>query len=346
MKKYNIAFILFSVLVCMSCKNKTREVIIYEPKEISSVLPDSHPEKYMRSNSVYATELLNDSSFVCLYVLPENKQTYFFSDTLNQLYVSKCKLTWNGLDTMRTKLIRECNRTYLTVDSLSFKNVEIDQIPFLYFSFKEAYMGKAVSEQTVTFCLVSLKDLSEYKLVYIGEPTFKCENCIDGDFIENAKLDKHSAMSKKLTELSKSSTLIYQRTMKDDNIYYRMNYEVKWNTDNNMNNSYGAGRSEIELPIRSTLYRSDLFALNRGSVNDSISNDSYTFVNYFRGNVIGYNKMTKMYFPLFIESCRNFCNKKISFIGSDSLKIIYDEDNDHEYIIPINDVIFDELIGD
>jgi hypothetical protein len=207
-------------------------------------------------------------------------------------------------------------------------------------------MGRAITEEVVTFCLVNLTDLTDYKLTYVGEPTFKCENCIDGDFLDDPKLDKNPAILKKLTELSKNSNFIYQRTAKDDNIYYRMNYEKKWNTDNNSNNSFGAGHGEINFPIRSTYYRSNLFNLNRGSVNDSIVNDKYTFVSYFRGNVIGYNKMVGMYFPVFIESCAYNCNKRISFIGSDSLKIVYDEDNNLKYIVSINDILFDEMIGD
>jgi hypothetical protein len=343
-----IAFtvVIFSIF-SFSCKDKKTIIEVKgTPIDSTSYFLNAQAESYIRNNSFYTGEIQSDSTFVCLYVLPENKHVFFFSDTLNQMYACKYRLIQNRVDTLATVLLEENEQGYFSIDTLSFKQVPIQDVPFLYFSYKEGHQDAAIQEQTVCFRLINLRDLSDYLLTCTGKPSFKCDDCIDGELEADAKLRKNPLILNKLKELSKSSTLIYQRSEKDNDIYYYLNYESKWNQDNQTDNAWGAGYSTITTPIKSTYYTTNLFRLNRGTVNDSIENDKYILVNYFRGNIIGYDKLRKLYFPLWIESCINFCDKNIRFFSEDSLSISYTENGNIEYLISTNDILFDSKFGD
>ncbi len=345
-KKIVFLISIIALLFSFSCNDNKREVIEVKGKPIDSTFYwDNNTEIYMRNNCFYCSEKQSDSTFICLYVLPENKRTYFFSDTLNQMYVSKCRLSVNGLDTLKTVLISEGEWSYLAIDSLSFKNVDMNDVPFLYFSYQQNYMGTAIRERNVSFCLINMIDLSVHTLGYSGYDTFKCEDCIDGDFNDEPKSNKNPLILKKLKELSKESKWIYQKGPKDEDPYYYMNYETKWRKENHEETFYANGHSDIKTPIKSTYYKTNLFRFNSG-VNDSIETDRYILVNYMYGNIVGYDKARSMYFPLLIESCNGFCDKKINFVSEDSLKISYGDKPEDEYEISMNDIIFDGKSGD
>lgn len=293
----------------------------------------------------YQSPLQDDSTYVSLYA-GDGFASYFYSDTLNRVHAAKCKLSAYGVDTLSKTLILENEWAYLTIDSSSFEQVTVLDQPYLYFSTSEGFMGQAIIERNVNFHLINMNTLEHYRLLYAGEPSFKCEDCIEGSFVITDELRSTPDILSKLKDLSKSSKFIYQRGTKDDDIYYYLNYEEKWDRDNKSHNRYGAGYGNIVTPIRSTLYKTDLFALNKGSENSVIENKRYILRSYFRGNIIGYDKDKKLYFPLYIENCVLGCNKDIEFVDENTLKITRSESDEETYRISLKDIIFDSKTGD
>ncbi len=143
--------------------------------------------------------------------------------------------------------------------------------------------------------------------------------------------------------MSRTSKLIYQPTELDKDSLYYLNYETKWNKDNDVENIFGIGHAEISTPIKTTYYKTNLFQLNNGSITDSIENNDIKLISYFRSNLIGYDKHKKLYFPLIIENCAMDCAKTIEFFAKDSLRITYEYNGTYE--ISLNDIIFDSRIG-
>lgn len=292
----------------------------------------------------YQSSLQGDSTYVSLYA-GDGFASYFYSDTLNRVYAAKCKLSAYGVDTLSKTLILENEWAYLTIDSSSFEQVTVLDQPYLYFSTTEGFMGQAIIERNVNFHLLDMNTLEHYRLLYAGEPSFKCEDCIEGRFVITGQLRSTPEILDKLKEMSKTSKFIYQRGAKDDDIYYYLNYEEKWDRDNKSHNRYAAGYGDIVTPIRSTYYQTDLFTLNKGSENSVIENRKYLFRSYFRGNIIGYDKDKKLYFPLYIENCVLGCNKDIEFVDENTLRITRSESDEETYSISMKDIIFDSTIG-
>ncbi|GAB6007542.1 hypothetical protein [Dysgonomonas reticulitermitis] len=293
----------------------------------------------------YQSSLQGDSTYVSLYA-GDGFVSYFYSDTLNRVYAAKCKLGAYGVDTLSKTLILENEWAYLTIDSSSFEQVTVLDQPYLYFSTTEGFMGQAIIERNVNFHLLDMNTLEHYRLLYAGEPSFKCEDCIEGRFVITDQLRSTPEILDKLKEMSKTSKFIYQRGAKDDDIYYYLNYEEKWGRDNKSHNRYAAGYGDIVTPIRSTYYQADLFTLNKGSENSVIENGKYLFRSYFRGNIIGYNKDKKLYFPLYIENCVLGCDKDIEFVDENTLRITRSESDEEAYSISMKDILFDSTVGD
>lgn len=331
---------LLCLFVLFSCKKNVNVSdvtgILTDDKEDSASIP---------LGGFYQSSLQEDSTYIALYA-GDGFASYFYSDTLNRVYAAKCKLNVHSIDTLYKALILENEWAYLTVDSSSFEQVTVLDLPYLYFSTSEGFMGQAIIERNVNFHLVNMNTLEHYRLLYAGEPSFKCDECIEGRFVITDQLRSTPEILSKLKELSKTSKFIYQRGAKDDDIYYYLNYEEKWDRDNKSHNRYGAGYGDIVTPIRSTRYKTDLFALNKGSENSVIENKRYILRSYFRGNIIGYDKDKKLYFPLYIENCALGCNKDIDFIDENTLKITRSESDEETYHISMKDIIFDSTIGD
>ncbi len=198
--RYSIWLIIFSNLL-FSCKEKESKKInksnsINQPYQYRNLLVDQ-----LDQIPLYISPLQNDSTFISVYVTPntprevdinnKTEKDYFFSDTVNKLWITKYQLKQNQIQTIRSKLLLENEWTYLVMDSNSFKNIQISGVPYLYFSSHETPMGRAVDmNQEVNFHLINLIDISDYCLVYEGHPSFKCADCIDGKFSDNKNLEK------------------------------------------------------------------------------------------------------------------------------------------------------------
>jgi hypothetical protein len=340
--------ILILALFFVSCKSDVKESLnhsITENIEIKNSRYKLILIEKINQEPLYISELGNDSTFVSVFVTPnsENRQTFFFSDTLNKIKAVKYKLKGNKIISLKSKTLLENEWTYLRIDSLSLKEVKIKNVPYFYFSSSETNMGQAVVGESVNFHLLNLFSLDDFELSYFGKPSFKCKTCIDGEFTVDNKLKAKPELLSVLMNFSKISKLIYQKTEKDNNVLDHINYQTKWGKDNNQDNSFGAGHADIEDSIKTTYYKTNLFLLNCNETDNTIENDDFIFSSCFRSNLIGFDKKKKMYFPVIIESCSNGCNKTFEFVENDSLKINYEFDE--SYTISLKNFKFDSRIG-
>lgn len=310
--------------------------------ELKSIL-----EQKFNCNVLYMTNIASDSTFTAVYVSPRDaKSNHFFSDTLTEIYAAHYKLNKDEVKVIRAKKLHDVSWTYLEIDTTSCQPLNIDSKPYFYFSDRESYMGKAVLEENVLFHLISLSELFDYQLVYSGKGGFQCEDCIIGDFAASKALTANRRLYDLMMGLADKSKLIYHKGEKDKDPYSWLNYETKWNEDNQTDNSYGAGHGDINAPVKTTYYKTNLFALNQGGVTDSIANEDYIVVSYFRSNLIGYDKKKQLYFPILVESCNYSCAKTLHFIDAHRISIQYEDEKEEPAALSLStDLVFDPVIG-
>ncbi len=80
-----------------------------------------------------------------------------------------------------------------------------------------------------------------------------------------------------------------------------------------------------------------MFELTSAST-EYVENDNYEIQSVFRGNLIGFDKKKKKYFPILIESCSGFCNKEVEFLDATKIKITYEDDTTSE--LDLSKIIF------
>ena len=347
--KFNFLFFLICLkLFFVSCKSDVKNNTTPLNFNLSKLKNAKYSEVLIQTinqQPLYISMLRKDSTFVSVYITPRNedaKQNFFFSDTINKVNVVKYQFNRNKIRSLKSKVILENNWTYLKIDSLSLKTINLNDRWYFYFSTSEKYMGNAVSSSTVKFHLIDLFSMENFELSYSGENSFKCTECIFGEYGIDKKLKSNPEILQTLLNLSKKSKWIYQKTQKDDDIFGYLNYETKWNYDNNQENSFGSGHADIQNIINTTYYTTNLFDLH-GEIENKIENENFIFGSPFRGNLIGFDKKKKLYFPVIIESCADSCNKEIEFVTNDSIKISYEFSEN--YTIAIKNIKFDSRIG-
>lgn len=346
MKHQRLFYFSFLILVFIGCNEQTKskpavdDSIINTATGSNSIMPDTaRMNKELNINTVF---LISDSSgAVCLYTNPNNNEynhsPYFLSDTLNTLMIARIKEENGKLKLENRQVIDQSEWSYLTIDSSSIQQVKLNSKNYLYLSYRVAQQGKVVQEQIVNFALIELVSLNHYTLTFVGFNTFKCDDCLEGTLL---KIEPAAPLhvTKFLKERAAVSKEIYHPSAAEKNPYHFLNYQDKWDDDNGVDFSYGAGHGDPEDPIKSTYYRTNLFDLNAGSLTDSLETDQYIIRGYFRGNIIAFDKAKQRYFPIIVEGCVHFCNKEIELNGN-KLKLTY-EDSEN-YTIDLSKMIFD-----
>lgn len=338
MKVNRSLFVIVIVLFIYACGNK--KIVDSEPLNTADITTPKidylHEIKKSPYNFYVSTP--EDSSFIGLF---SNR-----SDTIAELWYKQYRLSKSGVDSTKYQLMSSLEWGYIYPDTTLTKEITIGSFQYILFSCSEGYLGNSVLEHNIRFYALNKQNFKYYYLDYIGQYSFKCE-CLDGEFFNSDNLKEEPLVKDELYTFAKSSELIYQRTDRDEDIYYHMNFEEKWKNDNGADNSYGAGYSVINDTIYSTYYKTNLFELlGIVSSDNLIENVKYKIVNFFRGNIIAYDKDKELYFPVFIESCVLGCNKKIEFEENNILKVCYSEFEDSEYRISLDDIIFDMKQGD
>lgn len=227
--------------------------------------------------------------------------------------------------------------TYATIEPSTLAKKKIGNKDYVSLVIKQEYKGTAVTERNVIFYMVSLENFKVYTLVCSSSGTVRathCDDCIDGELTFDKELDAKPEIKKSLYEVANNSKFIYHPSKKELAISYYKNYDSKWYIDNKTDNHMANGYSGINDTIYSTYYKENIFDFT-GDLDgrETIENEYYKIVNFSRNNVLGFDKRKQLYFPIHIESCATGCNKIVTFVSDQEIKILFDEDYEKEYSI-------------
>ncbi len=268
------------------------------------------------------------------------QDTFSLFGDKNHILISKEKKSKNKFTTVKIDTLLSNEYTYVNVYKESFIKKKVNDEEYLLFSLKETFKGRAVTGRDISFFMLHLNSLQFYTLTYSGEPTLRCEGCIDGAFEDNKYLNEKPALKKVLYAYASKSKHIYMPSKEEKAISYYKNYVQKWYKDNKVENTFGAGHADIMHVIYSTYYKEDIFKFTGDYGSNFIENDRFKIVNFFRGSLLGYNKQKKLYFPVLVESCNYDCNKEIGFLEGNSIDIQYEWSNGDSFQINLEDIKF------
>lgn len=225
-----------------------------------------------------------------------------------------------------------------------FEIVKIGSKHYLFFIYTLSYMGNAESDLVLKFSLFSLSDLKLTSLDYSGNPTYNKQGDIqqiNGVFSNLGALIGKPELSKYLEGKASKSTLIYRSTVHDLEINNADNYEKKWQIENSsVKTVWEVKENTFERPLSITYYSTSIFPKDKNYINDKIENNKYEIISLFRNNIIGYDKIKKEYFPIWVETCSHGCNKSISFINESIIQIVYSEANDETITIDLTNMTY------
>lgn len=271
------------------------------------------------------------------------KNLYFSSEEQLELYAAKVQLQGDKeVRILGKSLILKEESTYCVIDS-NINEVAIAGKRYASLSYAREFMGTAVTERFIDFQLIDLNSLEHHTLSFAGHNSWKCEGCLEGELVNRKALKGKEDILNFLAGMASKSPGIYHPSEKDKDPYHVINYEKKWEKDNQASNHMANGHGELNLPLKSTYYDTNLFNLQQGSEFETAENDQYLFKSYFCGSVIGFDKQRKLYFPLMIEDCNAMCSKKLSINAEGVLKLIYDDDDFYE--VPLAELVFDKQKG-
>ena len=325
-----IAFLIF-LLCVLSCgkneavqKNAKQELV----RKTENHIPDS-----LKQKSVF-TAKTKDGFFRLFVKSNESRGNYFYADTLNVLIAEQYRFEDGKEKLILQKEIFETDWSYLRIDSANLKIEKVNGREFLFIASNVSYMGKAIQEQEVNFLMLNINNPNEhYRLEYVGYPTDLCASCIKGTFVEN----KAPVYYRTLKRFADGSPYIYHPTAAEKNAEHYKNYREKWQKDNGVDSAFGAGFIGEMDEVFSTCYQENLFEINGGS-ESTIENGRFLLMSYFRGDLIAYDKLKKLYFPVIVESCTHFCNKEIEFVDDYTIKITYEDLDSWE--LNLDEIIF------
>ncbi len=322
MKEFVIFFVFVTLISCH--KEDKTFAILDKPQKVETTLT----KDTIKSTNIFYS---NKNNNLLKVFVPNQNQTnpYFYSDTAIVLKVESI----SNSNKRKSVDLLHLDWTYLTIDSTSINVKTFQNNPFLFFSARTDYMGRAVNIKSVYFWMINTKNIKEnYKLTYTGYLSPICAECIKGNFEKN-NLPKEIENS--LLDYTKTSSLIFQKNNDKEDMY--KDYEDKWQMDNNVDGHFGAGNLDPLNEIYSTYYKENLFKIGGGTPTE-IENNDYIIKSFFRGNLIGYDKNKKLYFPILVESRSYSCDKKIEFVNPHTIKIEYE--NSTEYEIDLTKIIF------
>lgn len=345
------ALLLVSISACHNTSNPEKDYkVITEKPHTETLKGENLVRKLLNAQHIYpmyitASGQLKDE-YVYLYgesaekKAPEN--LYFYSDTAVRIFAGKLKLIKDQEIQMLTKnLVLTADWTYCKIDS----NIEIASIAdknYLYFSHSTSNMGNAVREKSIGFELIDLTTLLHQSLNFQGVSSQKCDDCLEGGFTNENSFRKVPKLLFFLKQKADKDPGIYHPAKRDKDWYAVINYQTKWDKDNNADNHWANGHGTIEIPIKVTYYPTNLFTMQKGSDFGTAENEQYLFKSYFSGSVIGYDKIKKLYFPLVVEDCASGCSKNIS-VSAEMITISYDDKE--VYKIPFSSISFDPHTG-
>ncbi|WP_136669267.1 hypothetical protein [Flavobacterium sp. H122] len=345
MKLSHLSIILLSLLILFSCgKEKTKFITKNKTNEKASIL-NAFKEftSSDKQTNLYILVSKDSSDFVRISAFEASEHNkYLLSGEKSFILASKYKKENNNFKLIKQDTLQYGEYVYIDVDPESFEEKKIRQDNYFLFTFSESFQGQAVIEKSIHFLALNTNDLRLTELPYNGTSSIRCEECIDGEFSESKSLNSNPAIKKELYKKASKHKWIYHPTEEEKNPKNYKNYSKYWEKINNADNNLANGYSPLPEEIYSTYYKEDIFKFT-GDYEEIIENDTYKIVSYFRGNLLGYDKTKKLYFPIYIESCITGCNKKISFLSEHTIEVEFSEasaDDNAKSVINLTDIIF------
>lgn len=329
-----ILLLICSIAVFVSCKKEEKAIKIKDKTETKKdIRLDSLALLYKTTNKDNTEEIR-----ITAYE-PHEDDKYFLVGNKNFILVSKYLKEGNEFKLIKKDTLISNEFTYTKIDKKSFQKTTISNKEYILLSVNETVMGTAVTDESVAFIMLDIKTLHVYKLEYTGEPSLRSNEAIDGKFIENESLNSNPEIKKTLYQFAHKSKLVFHN-LEDENHY--TNYVEKWESDNNVSNHLANGSSGIPDVIYSTYYKDNLFSYTGNyDKEESIENNNFKIVSYFRGNIIAFDKHKKLYFPIYTEACVTGCDKKIRFVSENSIEVKYTEYSPYPTsIINLDEIIF------
>jgi len=336
MKTKAIAILIIcSITFLVSCKKEEEKATKTKNKiEIDKNIKSDSLTLLYKTNNRDNTEEIRITAYE-----PNENDKYFLTGNKNFILISKYLKKRNEFELVKKDTLISNEFTYTRIGNESFQKVTIDNKEYIFLSVNETEMGNAITEENVAFIMLDNKTLHFYKLDYKGEPTLRSNEAIDGEFIENEDLNSNPEIKKTLYEFAHKSKSVFHNS-EDENHY--TNYVQKWETDNTVSNHLANGHSEVSDTTYSTYYKDNLFKFTGNyEESESIENNNFKIVCYFRGNIIAFDKNKKLYFPIYTETCVTGCDKKIRFVSKNSIEIKYYEYSPYPTsIINLEEIIF------
>ncbi|MFB9079976.1 hypothetical protein ACFFLS_08805 [Flavobacterium procerum] len=334
--------IIILLVICfgvISCKKETKVISIPEPNNRDSIKTDNTTNSDGLT-SLYKTKNKDNTEEIRITTSKASEYNkYLLAEDKNFILASKYLKEGKEFKLVKQDTLISNEYNYTSIGKESFEKVTIKDQEYILLSVHETYQGSAITDEMVTFIMLNTNNLNTYNLVYGGETTVHKGEAIVGEFIENKLLNSNPEIKKVLYDFANKSKLVFHAA-KDPNHY--SNYMKKWETDNNSINHMANGYSGIPDIIYSTYYKDDLFNFTGDyDESQSIENDNFKIVSYFRANIIAFDKNKQLYFPVYTEACVTGCDKKIRFISENSIEIKYLESSQGETsIINLNKIIF------
>lgn len=345
-------FVISSVfLLLVSCEKKQKNIDTkaYANAEVSandSVQEQSGKSESVVQDSIFAKSIYiqkTENGFTRLWVNEEedHNSKYFFSN--ESIIVKAGEYSYKSNIPVLKKEVELYNLDwhYLSIDSASVTKRIIQNKNYLFFTAEVNPQGKAIPSNLVEFWAINLNNINEKEtLQYSGMYSAFSQDVIKGKFTNDWDFSKLDGIKKELYNYANNSKLIYHQKAGEESISHYKNYEEKWEDDNGVANDYGAGYGGPPDTIYSTYYKSKLFEDLNDVNNSTIENENFKMHTSFRGNLLGYDKKRKLYFPVIVESCAHFCNKDIEFLNENLLQITYEDKK--SFKIDLKAIIFNK----
>ncbi|MFD3408829.1 hypothetical protein SKC37_09195 [Aquirufa sp. HETE-83D] len=323
MKKI-VTILVACLFILTSCsKSDTPSVSVKEATEIFKNL------KQVQPINVAIASIDDVEKIVCLA-----KKSGPESDPYSDKYI--IYLLTKFADTWRVESEKEIISLEFEMISFekNFEIIELDNKAYLYFIYSTGPVGNAISYVDYNFSLVSLKDLTISELVYqeLGD---------ESDFINIEDFKDKPTVLKYLEERAAKSEFIKKPSGVELDVNNPVNFEKKWKIDNANISTVWEGNTAINNNIKVTYYPENIFPDEKNSSFSKIENETYLIISMFRNDVLGYDKVKKKYFPIWVESCSHGCNKEIEFIDNNKLKITYSESQNETIIVDLKTMDFE-----
>jgi hypothetical protein len=209
-------------------------------------------------------------------------------------------------------------------------------------------MGNMIEYYNLNFALFSLTDFQLTTLDYGGDPIYDDKlklKQIKGDFKNLDKFNDKPELLSFLEGKASKCPLVYRATNSDLDMNSSANYEKKWEIDNSKIKSVWDNKNNIyDEPLRTTYYEKNIFPSDQGFINGRVENNKYIVVSLFRNNILGYDRVKKKYFPIWVESCTHGCNKTISFVKETILQITYSEADNQKIFVDLSKMTYSIIL--